>query len=74
MAFGADCGVSTVLEELRVASKGGFLVPGECRARAALTVSCRVFRDAPGALLTAYGCREAPTPARCSWPPPSDEA
>jgi hypothetical protein len=25
MAFGADCGVSTVLEELRVASKGGFL-------------------------------------------------
>ena len=32
MAFEADCGVSTVLEESRVASTVGFLVPGECWA------------------------------------------
>ena len=31
MAFEADCGVSTVLETLRVASTIGFLVPGEGR-------------------------------------------
>ncbi len=31
MAFEADCGVSTVLEALRVASAAGFLVPGEFR-------------------------------------------
>ncbi len=31
MAFEADCGVSTVLEEFRVASTAGFLVPGDCR-------------------------------------------
>jgi hypothetical protein len=32
MAFAADCGVSTVLEEFRVTSTVGFPVPGECRA------------------------------------------
>ena len=32
MAFEADCGVSTVLEEIRVTSTARFLVPGECRA------------------------------------------
>ncbi len=31
MAFEADCGVSTVLEENRVTSTAGFLVPGEWR-------------------------------------------
>ena len=31
MAFEADCGVSTVQEELRVASTVRFPVPGECR-------------------------------------------
>jgi len=30
MALEADCGVSTVLEEIRVASTARFLVPGEC--------------------------------------------
>ena len=30
MAFEADCGSSTVLEEIRVASTAGFPVPGEC--------------------------------------------
>jgi hypothetical protein len=29
MAFEADCGASTVLEELRVASTAGFFMPGE---------------------------------------------
>ena len=32
MAFEADCGSSTVLEALRVASTPRFLVLGECRA------------------------------------------
>ena len=32
MAFEADCGSSTVLEALCVASTVRFLVPGECRA------------------------------------------
>jgi len=32
MAFKADCGVSTVLEALCVASTAGFLVPGGCWA------------------------------------------
>ena len=32
MAFEADCGASTVLEALRVASTARFLVPEECRA------------------------------------------
>ena len=31
MAFEADCGASTVLEVLRVASKSWFLVPGNFR-------------------------------------------
>ncbi len=31
MAFETDCGVSTVLEENRVTSTAGFLVPGEFR-------------------------------------------
>ena len=31
MAFEADCGLSAVLEENRVASTAGFLVPGEYR-------------------------------------------
>ena len=74
MALEADCGSSTALDAPRVASKAGFIVPGECRASAALTVSCRVFRDESVTLLTAFGCREAPSPARGSWPPPSDEA
>ena len=34
MALEADCGSSTVLEELRVASTRGFFVPGECRGTA----------------------------------------
>ena len=29
MAFEADCGSSTVLEDIRVARTAGFLVPGE---------------------------------------------
>jgi len=32
MAFEADCGLSTVLEETRVTSKSGSTVPGEWRA------------------------------------------
>jgi hypothetical protein len=32
MAFNADCGVSTVLEALRVESTARLLVPGEYRA------------------------------------------
>ncbi len=32
MAFEADCDVSTVLEEIRVTSTAGSLVPGGCRA------------------------------------------
>jgi hypothetical protein len=36
MAFEADCGVSTVLEALRVASAAGFLVPGDAERPAAL--------------------------------------
>ena len=32
MVFEADCGVSTVLEALRVASTSRSLVPGECWA------------------------------------------
>ncbi len=51
MALEADCRASTVLEALRVASTVGFLVPGECRASPALTVSCKVFRDAVGDLV-----------------------
>ncbi len=39
MAFAADCGSSTVLEALCVASAVRFIVPGECRV-----VMCR--RDA----------------------------
>ena len=46
MAFDTDCGASTVLEAIRVASTAGPSVPGECRASAVLTVSCEVFRDA----------------------------
>ena len=33
MAFGADCGASTVLEESRVARTVGSLVPGVCRVK-----------------------------------------
>ncbi len=42
MAFEADCGVSMVLEDFRVASTSGFLVPGECWAARWQTVCGRL--------------------------------
>jgi hypothetical protein len=45
MASEADCGVSTVLEALHVASKVGFLVPGECRQRATRSPTRRERED-----------------------------
>ena len=41
MAFEADCGVSTVLEALCVASTARFLVPGKRRAADRLRVAGR---------------------------------
>ena len=39
MAYEAVCGASTVLEELRVATTAGSLVPGDCRTNSPTCVS-----------------------------------
>ena len=67
MAFEADCGASTVLEELCVARTFGFLVPAKnwLPSRRGPPQQRRADSWTPNGRTVA---------CRGSWPPPSDEA
>ena len=54
MAYEADCGVSTVLKALRVATTAGSLVPGEWRTTFHLRPACAARGPFPKALLENY--------------------